>query len=88
MEEPQVEDLAPDHHEFEWKKTLQEALVEVNPEKLSEKVAEAEAAIFHRLQALDQSSSSSEERHALQDASNALLTLKREVLKFPDWRPK
>ena len=83
-----MEDLAADHHEFEWKKTLHEALVEVNPVKLREKVAEAEAAIFQRLQALGQSSDSSGERYALQDASNALLTLKREVLKFPDWRPK
>lgn len=83
-----MENLAPDHNEFDWKKTLHEALVEVNPEKLREKVVEAEAAIFQRLQALGQSSDSSEERHALQDASNALLTLKREVLNFPDWRPK
>jgi hypothetical protein len=87
-EEPQVENLAPDRNNFEWKNVLHEALVEVNPDKLKEKVAEAEAAIFQRLQALRESSESAEERHALQDASNALLTLKRELLKFPDWRPR
>jgi len=38
------------------------------------------------LQALERSSESAEEMHALQDASNTLLVLKREVLKFPDWK--
>jgi hypothetical protein len=76
------------YNRFEWQRVLHEALVEVNTEKLKGKVAEAEAAIFERLQALREGYDSAEERHALQDASNALLTLKREVLKFPDWRPE
>jgi hypothetical protein len=73
---------------FDWQRMLHEALVEVNPEKLRAKVAQAEAAIFERLQTMGQDSSDSEERNALRDASNSLLTLKREVLKFPDWRPE
>ncbi len=81
-----MENLSSDHSEFEWKKLVHEALVEVNPEKLKEKVSEAEAAIFQRLQALASTPDSSAELHALQDASNTLLVLKREVLKFPDWK--
>ncbi|MGC2193656.1 MAG: hypothetical protein WA628_03200 [Terriglobales bacterium] len=81
-----MENLGSDHNKFEWKKTLQEALVEVNPDKLKKRVAEAEAAIFQRLQSLERNPDGAEELHALQDASNALLVLKREVLKFPDWQ--
>jgi hypothetical protein len=83
-----MESVPSGYNKFEWQIVLHEALVEVNSEKLKGKVAEAEAAIFQRLQALRESSDSAEERHALQDASNALLTLKKEVLKFPDWRPE
>ena len=78
--------LMPDHNEFEWQSILREALVELNPEKLKSKVAVAEEVIFKRLQTLDQQPDGAQERHALQDASNILLTLKREVLKYPDWR--
>ena len=80
-----MENLSLDGNNLEWKKMFQEALVEVNPEKLKVKIAESEAAIFQRLQALQPSSDNVEELRALQDASNALLVLKREVLKFPDW---
>jgi len=83
-----MENAASDYNQLEWKKLVQQALVEVNPEKLKEKVSDAEAAIFQRLQALERSSDSSAERHALQDASNTLLMLKREVLKYPDWKPE
>jgi hypothetical protein len=80
-----MENLSFDGNNLEWQKIFQQALVEVNPEKLKEKIAESEAAIFHRLQALQPASDNVEELRALQDASNALLVLKREVLKFPDW---
>ncbi len=80
-----MENLGSDHNKFEWKKLLQEALVEVNPDRLRDKVADAEAAIFQRLQALERSSDTAEELRALQDASSDLLVLKRDVLKFPDW---
>jgi hypothetical protein len=80
-----MENLSLDGNNLEWKKMFQEALVEVNPEKLKEKIAESETAIFQRLQALQPASDNVEELRALQDASNALLVLKREVLKFPDW---
>lgn len=76
-----------EEHKFEWESLLQDALVEQNAHKLKEKVVEAEAAIFLRLQALEQTSDSSAERQALRDASDTLLTLKRNRLKFPDWKP-
>lgn len=86
MKEFEMENPVSDYNNSEWKKLVKEAVVEVNPDRLKEKVAEAEAAIFQRLQALERSSDSPAERHALQDASNTLLILKREVLKYPDWK--
>jgi hypothetical protein len=74
------------HNKFEWQSILREAVMELDPQKLKGKVAAAEEAIFERLQSLNQQPESAEERYALQDASNMLLTLKREVLKYPDWR--
>ena len=81
-----MENLVADNNQFGWQEPLQEALVEANPDKLRERVAEAEAAIFVRLQALAQSSNGAVEKQALQDASPLLLSLKKEALKFPDWR--
>ena len=65
---------------------LHEALLEPDPEKLKERVAEAEAAVFLRLQDLAQAQDNSAERLALHDASDALLTLKRNTLRFPHWK--
>lgn len=78
-----MENFVPHHNNFEWQKPLYEALAEANPDKLTEKVAEAEGVIFPRFQSLEQSSDGTEERRALHDASNILLALKREVLRFP-----
>jgi len=79
-----MENLGSNGNAREWKKIFQEALVEVNPEKLKEKIAESEVAISQRLQALDSAPDGVEELRALQDASNALLVLKRELQKSPD----
>ncbi len=68
-----------------WQGIVQGAAGELDQTQLKRRIAEAEAAIFQRLQELAQERGSSEERQALSDASNLLLTLKREVLKFPDW---
>jgi hypothetical protein len=81
------ENLLAEKYKFEWESLLQDALVEQNAEILREKVAEAEATVFLRLQALEQTSDSSAERQALRDASDTLLSLKRNRLKFPDWKP-
>jgi hypothetical protein len=75
--------LGPHHNKFEWQKPFYEALAEANPDKLTVKVAEAEGAIFLRFQSLEQSFDGAEERHALHNASNTLLALKREVVRFP-----
>jgi hypothetical protein len=86
LEEFEVENLVPDSSKFDWQEPFHEALVEPDKDKLKEKVAEAEAAIFFRLQALAQSTNGAAEKQALQDASQLLLSLKRETLKFPDWK--
>lgn len=67
---------------FEWRKLLNEALLETDPEKLKQRVAIAEAAMFERLKALD-STSDAEERLALQDATSVLLALKSDARRHP-----
>jgi len=81
-----VENPVPNPSSFEWESVIHEALVELDPDKLREKIAKAESVIFDRLQAIGRDGSGTDERNALQDAANTLLTLKREILKFPDWR--
>jgi hypothetical protein len=76
-----------DHNRFVWQKSIRAALLELDPEILKQRVVDAEVAIFRRLQELSSGSDSGEERQALQDASNTLRLLKKEVLKYPDWRP-
>ena len=75
-----------EHGQMSWRDVFTAAMAEKDPQKLNDKVAAAEAAIFERLQHLTQNSHSGEERLALREASEALLALKTEVLKFPDWR--
>ena len=51
----------------EWQRLYQAALLEVDPKRLADRVAEAEAAIFGRLQQLSEISESQDrqaERHA------------------------
>ena len=74
------------HDEYDWHNALQEALLEVNPGRLREKVIKAEEVLFLRLQALGPSDT--KERRALYDACDLLLSIKRETLKFPDWKPQ
>jgi hypothetical protein len=87
LKEQQVENSGSQLNRFEWQSVVQQALVELDPEKLRAKIAEAESTIFRRLQILGEDGGANAERNALHDASNTLLSLKREVLKFPDWRP-
>ena len=62
--------------------------VELDREKLPQRVAAAETAIFNRLQAISQSSDHRAEHQAIEDALAALRVLKRENLGFPDWEKK
>jgi len=72
----------------EWQPEHQAALLELDTEKLRERVAAAETAIFNRLQAISQGSNHTAERQALEDASASLRVLKRDNLGFPDWEKK
>jgi hypothetical protein len=68
-----------------WQRPYQAALLEVDLKKLAEHVAEAEAAIFKRLQQLSESQDGQAERQVIQGAISALKILKRDSLNFPDW---
>jgi hypothetical protein len=72
----------------EWQNEFQAAILELDREKLEERVMAAETAIFKRLQAIAQSSDHSGEREAIEDALSSLRTLKRNELRFPDWEEK
>lgn len=73
----------------QWQGAWQDALLELDPKKLHQKVSDAEAAIYKRLQELSKDSiDHHEERLALSDAVSGLRTLKVEQLKFPDWNSK
>ena len=72
-------------HFPEWPLKYREALLEADREKLSERVAEAEVAIFDRLQQLSQIQDENGEHQAIRDAIRALRVIKRDSLAFPDW---
>ena len=63
-----------------WQKTYQEALIEIDGNKLKERVAAAESAIFNRLQAMSPNRDTVNERQAIEDALSSLRYLKRETL--------
>lgn len=69
----------------QWQKVCQEALAELQPEKLKERIAVAEAAVVARLQELANETDAEAERQALLDVTSSLRFLKRDTLKFPDW---
>jgi hypothetical protein len=71
-----------------WQKLCQEALIEIDKDRLKERVAAAEAVVFRRLQELAHSTDGQAERQALLDVTRSLRFLKRDVLKFPDWESK
>jgi len=62
----------------EWQMHFQEALLELDREKLRERIAAAETAISNRLQALAGDSNHHAERQAIEDALLLILVLKRE----------
>jgi hypothetical protein len=62
----------------DWQGPCQEALVELDRDKLRERIAVAEAAILNRLNATPAASVSPVERRAIDDALAALRVLKRE----------
>jgi hypothetical protein len=72
----------------DWQRPVQAALVELDKDKLKERVAAAEAAIFERQQAISQSRDHQAEREAIEYALANLRFVKREILEFPDWQKK
>ena len=72
----------------DWQRPVQEALVEVDKEKLKSRMGAAETAIFNRLQAISGSSDHSPERQAIADALALIRVLKRDALDFPEWGKK
>lgn len=61
----------------EWQKPLLEALLELDEEKLRERVAAAEAAISRRLELIAKNSEQQTEHQAIEDALSSLRMLKR-----------
>jgi hypothetical protein len=80
--------LSPETLYPQWQNEYAAALVELDREKLPQRVAAAEAAIFNRLQAISQSTDHQAERQSIEDALAGLRVLKRENLGFPDWEKK
>jgi hypothetical protein len=72
----------------DWQREFEAALLEGDPQKLSERVRAAEAAIFLRQQALVQSSDGHAEHQAMADAMRALRVIQTEKLDYPDWNKK
>jgi hypothetical protein len=66
----------------EWQKPYCDALLEPNPQKLAERVNEAERAILYRLQEIRIGSDNRMEAQAIEDALNGLRVLKNETAKF------
>jgi hypothetical protein len=66
----------------EWQKIYHDALLELNPQKLVQRVNEAERAILSRLQEMRIGPDSHAEAQAIEDALNGLRVLKNETAKF------
>ncbi len=69
----------------EWQNDYEAAIGEPDREKLAERVAAAENAIFIRLQTISQSADHRVERQAIENALASLRVLKRDKLGWPDW---
>jgi hypothetical protein len=66
----------------EWQKPYHDALLEPNPQKLVQRVNEAERAILSRLQEIRIGSDNRMEAQAIEDALNGLRVLKNETVQF------
>jgi len=71
-----------------WQNEYQATIVELDREKLSQRVEAAETAIYTRLQQISQGSDHQAERQAIEDAVAGLRILKRDKLGSPDWEKK
>jgi hypothetical protein len=78
---------SPHLHYSEWQAEYQAAISELELNRLFDRVADAEVAIFNRLQFLSGRISAKAERQAITDAVAALRVIKRDRLALPDWEP-
>jgi hypothetical protein len=69
----------PDLKSSSWQRPYLDAMLEMNPDRLKDRITCAEAAIQLRLEELAGSPDSRAERQSLADAQNGLLVLKRET---------
>lgn len=69
-----------------WQSEFEEAIVEFDPEKLTEKIKQFELAVFVHLQELACNSDHHDERQAIADALSTLREVKRDKLSHPDWK--
>jgi hypothetical protein len=67
-----------------WQREFDAAVREGDPQTLRQRVEAAEAALFLRLQAL-QESAAGHERQAISDAVAALRVIQRDKLGYPEW---
>lgn len=70
----------------EWQTPLQEVILELDHEKLTEKMQKLETLLSERFQELQRESGSQAEQQALNDALSTLRIIKRDKLGFPDWK--
>jgi hypothetical protein len=69
---------------LDWQEKFEAVLLEEKPEKAPQLVADAEAAIFLRLQSLVDSPDGKVERDALTDAIRTLRAIQTKKLHYPD----
>jgi hypothetical protein len=68
----------------EWRELVRDALSELDPEKLPEKIALAEVAVCRRIEQVRPKTGTESERQALHDALSSLNILKESH--FPGWK--
>jgi len=67
-----------------WQKPVQEALIELDKNKLKERIAAAETAISQQLELIARNPDRRAEREAMLHALANLRVVKKETLNFPD----
>jgi len=70
-----------------WRRPYRLAITEIDPGKLPERVAAAQAGLVIRMEQLRLSGGDESERHAVRDALDQLYLIKRNKLNLPDWMP-
>ena len=69
-----------------WQSEFEEAIVEFDPAKLTEKIKQFELAVFVRVQELACNSDHHDEKQAMADALATIRDVKRDKLSHPDWK--